>query len=82
MGVERRVLLVLGMRDNGCRERVIEILSGVEGVCEVDVSLVRARATVVHEARCEIAALVGALALGGFGAELVECEGDGPAGPA
>ena len=63
----RTDLLVIGMKDNGCRERVIEALSSVEGVTEVMVSLLRARAMVWHEPSCLRGALIQAIERAGYG---------------
>lgn len=64
----RTTLLVTGMRDNTCRERVAAALEAVAGVREVDVNLFRARATVVHTAACGPADLIRALVAAGYGA--------------
>lgn len=60
------VLLIGGMRDNGCREAVVEALTGVPGVLEADVSLFKARATVVFCPPCEREHLVSAVARVGY----------------
>lgn len=67
-GTLRTVLLIAGMRDNACRERLSEVLSGVEGVEEVHVSLLRAIAVVHHHPSCETGALVDAVAHAGYSA--------------
>lgn len=64
----RTVLLISGMRDSVCRERVVNALESVGGVREVLVSLFRARATIVHEAACDPADLVRAVVRRGYGA--------------
>lgn len=60
------VLNVLGMRNNSCRERVADALGRVQGVKEATVSLIRARAIVVHEPTCEPAELVRAVQSAGY----------------
>lgn len=60
-GVSRMALNVLGMRNNSCRERIVEVLGQVEGVQDVSVSLVRARAVVAYEPPCEPATLIRAI---------------------
>jgi copper chaperone CopZ len=62
----RTVILVIGMHDNASRERVVTALEAVSGVQEVDVSLYRARAAVVHSIACDVSALVKAVAEAGF----------------
>ncbi len=69
-GVSRTVLVILGMRDNSCRERVSEVLGQVKGVRHVTVSLIRARAVVEHEPPCEAPELLRAVVNAGYGAEL------------
>lgn len=65
-GIARTVLVIMGMRDNGCRERVAETLEEVAGVQEVDVNLFRARAVVLHLRSCSRGALVGAVECAGY----------------
>ena len=67
---KRTELLVVGMRDNAGRERVSEALERVSGVVEVGVSLIRARAVVVHERWCEAVDLVRAVVGAGFEASV------------
>lgn len=62
------VLLLVGMRDNSCRERVLEALRGVAGVKEAHVSLIRAQAVVLCEPPCSESALVEAVSAEGYGA--------------
>lgn len=57
----RTVLEVDGMRDNRCRERIAAILVQVQGVKEVTVSLIRARAEVVYVTPCSLDELVSTL---------------------
>ncbi|GEM_PF-2031549 len=65
-GVVRTELLISGMRDNACRERVAEALRRVEGVVDVSVSLLRARAIVLHTASCDKEWLVRAVGNAGY----------------
>jgi copper chaperone CopZ len=60
------VLLLTGMRSNVCRERLAEALAGVTGVADVNVSLMRARATIVYQAPCCEAALIDAVRAAGY----------------
>ena len=69
-GATRTVLVILGMRDNSCRERVSEVLGQVKGVRHVTVSLIRARALVEHEMPCGPAELVQAVVEAGYSAAL------------
>lgn len=64
----RTVILILGMRDNGCRERIAAALESIEGVKEVEVNLFRACAKVIHEPSCGQARLVRAIISLGYGA--------------
>ena len=64
-------MLVSGMRDNACRERIAELLETVPGVREVSVNLYRARAIVVHEAGCDPNRLVQAIEKTGCSAAVV-----------
>lgn len=50
--LQHTVLLIAGMRGNVCRERMAVALQAVPGVRSVDVSLYRARATIVHDPKC------------------------------
>lgn len=68
--VVRTELLISGMRDNACRERVAEALRRVEGVVDVSVSLLRARAIVLHTAACHSEWLVRAVLDAGYQATL------------
>lgn len=69
-GAARTVLLISGMRDNTCRERIAEALGRVEGVLDVGVSMVRGRAVVAHDAPCSPQELVRAVEAAGYGATL------------
>lgn len=67
-GTSKTVLWIVGMRDNLCRERVTEALGRAAGVREVQVSLIRARAVVVHGAACDAAMLIREVEKAGYGA--------------
>ncbi len=73
----RTVLVIIGMRDNSCRERLCTVLARVKGVHGLSVSLVRARAVVEHDAMCNIADLVWAIVNAGYGAAMGEREDPG-----
>jgi copper chaperone CopZ len=64
----RTAFLIVGMKDNRCREAVAASLRAVPGVREVDVNLYRARAIVAHEHPCSAADLVRAVTAAGYGA--------------
>jgi cation transport ATPase len=64
------VLLIMGMRDNACRERIAAALEAVAGVVDVDVNLHRARAAIVHEAHCAPAELVRSVIQAGYAVTL------------
>jgi copper chaperone CopZ len=49
---QRTAMIVIGMQDNASRERVVDSLWRVDGVRDVSVSLVRARAVIVHSPDC------------------------------
>lgn len=66
----RTVLVIFGMRDGSCRDRIAHALERIESVRDADVSLYRARATVTHLPGCEPAELVGAVVQVGYGAAL------------
>jgi copper chaperone CopZ len=68
-------LLISGMRDNCCREKIAEVLTALGGVKEVDVSLFRAAASVVHDRRCTAHKIIEAICHAGFGATEAEVEG-------
>lgn len=67
-GATRTVLLLVGMRDHRCRERIVAALASVAGVREVDVNLYRALAIITHDSLCGAAALVRAVLGTGYGA--------------
>lgn len=60
----------MGMRSNDCRERLVGVLNAIDGVNDVDVSLHRARAIIVHESPCTPAHLVWAVVNAGYAAAL------------
>jgi copper chaperone CopZ len=64
------VLVILGMRGNGCRERVADALARVDGVEDVSVSLIRCSATVVHGRNCDPAALLRSVERAGYRASV------------
>lgn len=68
--VPRTLLLIVGMRDNRCRERVAEALEKVIGVKDVHVNLYRARAEINHDAQCGAEDLIAAVTRAGYGASL------------
>jgi len=66
----RTVLVIIGMRNNACRDRVAQALAAVKGVKDVSVSLMRAKAAVTYDDACEPAGLVWAVVNAGYGAAL------------
>ena len=64
------VLLVLGMKDNRCREDVTAALERVPGVMEVQVSLYRGLAVVRHRADCAVEDMIVAVVRAGYGASM------------
>jgi copper chaperone CopZ len=75
-GTTKTVLLIIGMRDNSCRECVTGVLERIEGVMDVNVSLLRARAMVMHEPSCGGAELIRELEKAGYGATLASGNGE------
>ena len=65
---DRIGLLILGMRNNECREEVTAALAHIDGVTEVHVSLYRGLATVRHDGSCTVVELMTAVVRAGFGA--------------
>ena len=61
-------LLIMGMKDNSCRETVAEVLAHVDGVGDVHVNLYRGRAIISHELHCKTAHLITAVARAGYSA--------------
>jgi copper chaperone CopZ len=70
-GTTRTVLMIAGMRDNACRQKIAEALESMPGVQDVDVSLHRSRATIVHEPPCVTAKLMLTIERSGYAAEQV-----------
>jgi copper chaperone CopZ len=68
--LRQTVLLISGMRGNVCRERIAAALQAVRGVRSVDVSLYRARATIVHDRTCDRSALFRATLNTGYNASV------------
>jgi copper chaperone CopZ len=66
----KTMLLISGMRDNRCRERIAALLESLPGVREAEVSLYRAFATVAHEPLCSADDFVRAVMAAGYGAVL------------
>lgn len=62
--------MIAGMRDNACREKIAEAIESIAGVKDVDVSLYRSRATIVHELPCVAAELVRTVERAGYAAEV------------
>jgi copper chaperone CopZ len=71
------VLVIVGMRDNGCRERIADALGRVDGVEDVTVSLIRCSATVIHDGACDPAALARAVRQAGYEATVRDSRGGG-----
>lgn len=71
------MLLISGMRGNGCRDQITRVLESVAGVKSVDVNLYRARVTILHDQLCEVAELIRSVAEAGYDASLTG-EGSGP----
>lgn len=69
-GATTALLMIMGMRNNSCRERVTEVLARVAGVKDVNVSLLRALATVLYESPCDPEQLVLVVVNAGYGAVL------------
>jgi copper chaperone CopZ len=66
--LKKTLLNILGMRSNSCREELVRALSAVAGVRDVNVSLIRAEATVTHDADCTDEMLVQAVRRAGYNA--------------
>ena len=75
-GTTRTVLLISGMRGNGCRDQITRVLESVAGVKSVDVNLYRARVTILHDQPCKAAELIRSVLEAGYGASLTG-EGSG-----
>ena len=67
--MQKTVLLIAGVKDNGCRESVIHALERIPGVREVEVNFCHARAVVRHDEECAAEELTRAVSEAGFGAE-------------
>lgn len=67
----RTLVLIAGMRDNGCREVVTQALETVPGVSDVRVNLYRACALIVHDNSCDEMEFISAIENAGFGAMAV-----------
>jgi copper chaperone CopZ len=84
-GRMKTTLVIMGMRDSGCRERIVEALEMIAGVNEVDVNLYRAQATIIYEQPCSPDQLVAVVCRVGYGASLLTGESisrsDQPARP-
>jgi|JRYE01.1.fsa_nt_gb Cu+-exporting ATPase len=70
VALQHTVMLIAGMRGNTCRERIAAALQAVPGVRSVDVSLYRARATIVHDRTCDVSELVRATLKTGYNASV------------
>lgn len=64
-------MAIMGMRDNSCREHLIEILERLNGVKAVDVSLIRATVTIMHQSLCTVEDLMIAIRRAGLAAEVI-----------
>ena len=73
------MLLISGMRGNGCREEIVSVLESLAGVKKVDVNFYRAQAIIIHDQRCEAAELIRSVLQAGYGASLT---GEGSGAPA
>jgi len=62
------VLLITGMHSNQCREEIAAAIESVPGVKQVDVSLFRAAAAVMHDDACKSQELIQAVVAAGYGA--------------
>jgi copper chaperone CopZ len=68
--VKKTMLKILGMRCNSCREELVHALSAVMGVRDVEVSLIRAEATVLHAGNCTDEMLLQAVHGAGYSATI------------
>jgi copper chaperone CopZ len=69
------VLLITGMRENTCRERIVRALRTVGGVKDASVSLLRATAVVTYVSPCRPELLIEAVATAGYAAAVQESAG-------
>lgn len=78
-GTTKTVLLIAGMRENCCRQKIVLALESIAGVKGVDVNLYRARATITHDPLCDSAELIRAVLEAGYGASCTggECGSEG-----
>lgn len=60
-------LIILGMRSNDCRERLISIIEGIRGVLDVEINLHRGLASILHSAPCDLGELTAAIISAGYG---------------
>lgn len=67
---KKTVLLISGMRNAGCRDKITSALEATTGAHHVHVSLYRAMATIVHDCRCDAAELIRTVLGVGYGASL------------
>ena len=65
------MLLIVGLRNNRCRETVANALESVRGVRYVQVNLYRATGIVIHDDACRPAALIRAVKVAGYGASIM-----------
>lgn len=70
-GMKTVVLLIQGMRDNACRERLAEALGSVAGVADANVSLLRARGVVTYGPPCDEELLLRTVKSVGYEASVV-----------
>jgi copper chaperone CopZ len=66
----RTALVIMGMRDYRCRDRIVEALEAIAGVRNTDVNLHRALAVVVYRDPCSLEDLIGAVIRAGYNASL------------
>lgn len=73
-GMTRTVLMIAGMHDHHCREKIEAALEAVAGVKDVCVNLYRAQAVVFHERWCKAEGLARIVTDCGYLVELKPCE--------
>ncbi|MCC6428953.1 MAG: cation transporter [Phycisphaerales bacterium] len=59
-------MLITGMKDTRCRQKITDALEAVAGVLDVNVNLFRANATVCHAQTCSPDRLIAAVARVGY----------------
>ncbi len=69
--VEQTVLMLFGVSDEEARGKVMRALHRVAGVKEIEVSIYRAEARILHDGRCTPSALEDAVRVSGFAAQRV-----------